>query len=163
MASGFFEDDWKATPRLTFNMGLRYDFATPAMEGRNRIANFNPAGSGSLEFATSGSVGDRSLMDPNLTNFGPRFGVSYAVNDKTVLRGGYGVYYSVFERFGSEDQLALNPPFLINKTEASTTQSVITPEVGFPSNFLDPSTIDFNNLQAFHIRAVNPAAKIPMV
>ena len=163
MASGFFEDDWKATPRLTLNLGLRYDFVTPVMEGRNRIANFNPAGSGSLVFAKSGSVGDRSLMDPTTKNFGPRFGVSYAVNDKTVLRGGYGVYYSVFERIGSEDQLALNPPFLINKTQASTTTSVITPEVGFPSNYLDPSTIDFNNLQAFHIRALNPAANVPMV
>jgi len=163
MASGFFEDDWKATPRLTLNLGLRYDFATPAMEGKNRIANFDPTGSGSLRFATSGSVGDRSLMDPKVTNFGPRFGVSYAVTDKTVLRGGYGVYYTVFERFGSEDQLALNPPFLINKTQASTTQSVITPEVGFPSDFLDPSTIDFNNLQAFHIRALNPVAQLPMV
>ena len=163
MASGFFEDDWKATPRLTLNLGIRYDFVTPVMEGKNRVANFNPAGSGSLRFAKSGSVGDSSLMDPNTTNFGPRFGVSYAVTDKTVLRGGYGIYYTVFERIGSEDQLSLNPPFLINKTQASTTQSVITPEVGFPSNFLDPSTIDFNNLQAFHIRALNPAAKEPMV
>ena len=163
MASGFFEDDWKVTPRLTLNLGLRYDFVTPVMEGKNRVANFNPAGSGSLRFAKSGSVGDRSLMDPNTTNFGPRFGVSYAVTDKTVLRGGYGIYYTVFERIGSEDQLSLNPPFLVNKTQASTTQSVIPPEVGFPSNFLDPSTIDFNNLQAFHIRALNPAAKEPMV
>jgi len=163
MASGFMEDDWKATPRLTLNLGLRYDFVTPVLEGRNRIANFNPAGSGSLRFAKSGSVGDRSLMDPNTTNFGPRFGVSYAVTDKTVLRAGYGIYYTVFERIGSEDQLALNPPYLINKTQASTTQSVITPEVGFPSNFLDPATIDLNNLQSFHIRALNPVAKEPMV
>ena len=163
MASGFFEDDWKATDRLTLNLGMRYDFVTPVLEGKNRIANFNPAGSGSLVFGKSGSVGDRSLMDPNTTNFGPRFGASYAVTDKTVLRGGYGIYYTVFERIGSEDQLALNPPFLINKTQASTTTSVITPEVGFPSNYLDPTTIDFNNLQAFHIRALNPAAKEPMV
>jgi Carboxypeptidase regulatory-like domain/TonB-dependent Receptor Plug Domain len=163
MASGFFEDDWKATPRLTLNLGLRYDFVTPVMEGRNRIANFDPTGSGSLRFAKSGSVADRSLMDPNTTNFGPRIGVSYAVTDKTVLRAGYGVYYTVFERIGSENQLALNPPYLINKTQASTTQSVITPEVGFPSNFLDPATIDLNNLQAFHIRAMNPVADEPMV
>jgi hypothetical protein len=167
MASGFVEDDWKATPRLTLNLGLRYDFVTPVLEGKNRIANFNPAGSGSLRFATSGSIGDRALMDPNTKNFGPRFGASYAINDKTVLRGGYGVYYTVFERIGSEDQLALNPPFLVNKTEASTTQSVLTPEVGFPTNFLDPSTINPNTnpavYQSFHIRALNPVAKEPMV
>lgn len=44
MASGFVEDDWKVSPRLTLNLGLRYDFATPALEGQNRMANFDPAG-----------------------------------------------------------------------------------------------------------------------
>jgi outer membrane receptor protein involved in Fe transport len=51
MAAGFIEDDWKVTPRLTLNLGLRYDFATPPYEGSNQMANFNPAGSGSLVFA----------------------------------------------------------------------------------------------------------------
>jgi len=59
--------------------------------------------------------------------------------------------------------MALNPPFLVNKTPSSTTAPVLTPEVGFPTNFLDPSTINYNALQAFHIRAVDPAKKIPMV
>ncbi len=163
MASGFVEDDWKVTPKLTLNLGLRYDFATPALDAKNRIANFDPAGSGSLVFAKSGSIGDRAQVDPNTKDFGPRIGVSYGLNDKTVLRGGYGIYYTVFERYGSEDQLSLNPPFLINKTQASNTQSVITPAIGFPSNYLDASTIDFNNLQAFHIRALNPVAKVPTV
>lgn len=163
MASGFVEDDWKITPRLTLNLGLRYDFATPAMEGQNHMANFNPQGSGSLDFAKSGGVGDRALADPNTTNFGPRIGASYALDDKTVLHGGYGIYYTVFERFGSEDQLALNPPYLINKTQASNTQSVLTPAVGFASDYLSPSTIDLGNLQAFHIRAMDPRAKAPTV
>jgi hypothetical protein len=163
MASGFVEDDWKATPKLTLNLGLRYDFATPALEGKNRAANFNPAGSGSLVFAKSGSVGDRSLVNPNTTNFGPRVGFSYALNNKTVIRAGYGVYYTVFERFGSEDQLSLNPPFLINKAPSSNSTPVLTPEVGFPSNFLDPSTINLNSLQAFHVRALDPTAHAPMV
>jgi len=163
MASGFIEDDWKATPRLTLNLGLRYDFAAPAVEGRNRMANFNPNGSGSLDFAKSGSLGDRALVDPGTTNFGPRVGVSYAINNQTVIRGGYGIYYTVFERIGSEDQLALNPPNLINKTIASNSMPVLKPSVGFPSNFLDPSTINLNALQNFHIRAANPSASSPMI
>ena len=163
MASGFVEDDWKVTPRLTLNLGLRYDFATPALEGRNRIANFDPDGSGSLVFARSGSLTNRSLVNTNNKNFGPRFGVSYGLDAKTVIRGGYGLYYTLFERFGSEDQLALNPPFLINKTPASNTAPVLTPAIGFPANFLDPSTINFNALQSFHVRALDPTAHSPSV
>ena len=163
MASGFAEDDWKVTPKLTLNLGLRYDFAAPVVEGKNRMANFNPAGSGSLVFASSGSLSDRALVNPNTTNFGPRIGVSYSLDNNTVLRGGYGVYYTALERIGSENQLALNPPFLINKTLASNTAPVLKPSVGFPTNFLDPSSINFNQLQSFHIRAVNPSIQVPMV
>lgn len=163
MAAGFVEDDWKMTPKLTLNLGLRYDFATPATEGRNRMANFNPAGAGSLDFASAGSLDKRALVSPNTTNFAPRFGASYGLDDKTVLRAGYGIYYTALERIGSENQLALNPPFLINKTIASNASPVLKPSVGFPSNFLDPSTINFSNLTAFHIRAENPNLSVPTV
>lgn len=163
MASAFAEDDWKVSPKLTLNLGLRYDFASPATEGRNRMANFNPAGSGSLVFASDGSLSQKALVNPSTTNFAPRLGVSYSLDNKTVLHGGYGVYYTSLERIGSEDQLALNPPFLINKTIASNTAPVLKPSVGFPANFLDPSTINFSNLTSFHIRAVNPNISAPMV
>ena len=166
MIAGFAEDDWKATSKLTLNLGLRYDFATPALEGGNRLANFDPtanAGTGGLVFASSGSLRNRSLVQPNTTNFGPRIGISYSPNTKTVLRGGYGLYYTLFERYGSEDQLALNPPYLINKTQASNTAPVLTPAIGFPSNFLDPATIDLGHLNAFHIRAMNPHDPLPNV
>jgi outer membrane receptor protein involved in Fe transport len=163
MASGFAEDDWKVSPKLTLNLGLRYDFATPVVEGQNRMANFNPAGAGSLVLAKAGSLSDRALVNPNTTNFAPRVGISYSLNDKTVLHGGYGVYYTSLERIGSEDELALNPPNLINKTIASNVAPVLTPAVGFPSNFLDPSTVDLTHLQNFHIRAVNPNMGSPTV
>ena len=162
MLSGFAQDDWKVTRKLTLNLGLRYDFATPALEGQNRMANFD-ATTGALVFAKSGSLEDRALVQTDQENFGPRIGFAYSFDSKTVIRGGYGIYYSLFERIGSEDQLALNPPYLINKTLASNTTPVLTPEIGFPANFLDPSTIDFNNLTAFHIRAVNPHDPTPMI
>ena len=153
MASGFVEDDWKATPKLTLNLGMRYDFASPATEGRNRMADFNPA-SGTMIFAGGGSLQNRSIVKPSTKDFGPRFGFAYSPDEKTVFRGGYGIYYSLFERTGSENQLALNPPFLINKTLTSNTSPVLNPSVGFPSNFLDPKTVDFSNLKAYHIRSV---------
>ena len=108
MASGFFEDDWKVTPQLTLNLGLRYDFATPALNGKNQMANFDPD-CGSLVFARSGGLKSRSLVDTNYKNFGPRIGFAYSPDQKTVVRGGYGLYYTVFERYGSEDQLSLEP------------------------------------------------------
>ena len=159
MAAGFVEDDWKVTPKLTLNLGLRYDFGTPPYEGKNELANFNPDGAGSLTFAGGGSLGNRSLVNPSTTDFGPRIGISYSVDPKTVVRTGYGVYYTLLERIGSENQLALNPPFLVNKTPSSNTVPVLQPEVGFPANFLDPSTINLNALQQFHIRAVDPEKK----
>jgi hypothetical protein len=163
MASGFVEDDWKVTPKFTLNLGLRYDFAAPPTEAANRMANFNPDGAGSLVFAKSGSISDRALVNPNTTNFAPRIGASYAIGNKTVVRAGYGIYYVVFERIGSEDELALNPPNLINKTLANNITPVLKPSVGFPSNFLDPSTINLDALQAFHIRAVKPDIGAPRV
>src|SRR5581483_2878156 len=149
----FVEDDWKVTPQLTLNLGLRYDFATPPLEAKNRMADFDPA-AGALTFAKSGSIGDRAIVDTNNKNFGPRVGFAYSPDTKTVFRGGYGIYYSLFERFGSEDELALNPPFLINKTITSNTAPVLSPSVGFPSNFLDPSTVDLSVLNPYHIRAM---------
>lgn len=162
MFSAFVEDDWKVTPQLTLNLGLRYDFATPAYEGKNRMADFNPD-TGSLMFARGGSLQDRTIVQPNKRNFGPRIGFAYSIDPKTVVRGGYGIYYTLLERIGSEDELALNPPSLINKALASSTSPVLTPSVGFPSNFLDPSTVDFNNLTAFHIRSVPVDDPDPMV
>lgn len=165
MVSGFFEDDWKATPKLTFNLGIRYDFATPALNGANQMANFNPD-TASLVFARSGGLKSRSLVNINYKNFGPRIGFAFSPDQKTVIRGGYGIYYTLFERYGSEDQLALNPPFLINKTQSAASTSttpVMIAQQGFPSNYLDPSTINLNNLTAFHIRAVNPQDPTPYV
>ena len=69
MAAGFVEDDWKVTPKLTLNLGLRYDFGTPPYEGKNELANFNPDGAGSLTFASGGSLGNRSLVNPSTTDF----------------------------------------------------------------------------------------------
>jgi outer membrane receptor protein involved in Fe transport len=166
MASGFFEDDWKVTPKLTLNLGLRYDFATPALTGNNKMANFNPAGNsgaGSLVFAKSGSIEDRALVQANTKNFGPRIGISYSLDDKTVLRAGYGIYYTLFERYGSENQMSLNPPFLVNRTAASNSKSVLTPAQGFPAGYLDPANINLNSLQSYHVRAVNPHSPTPQV
>jgi len=163
MFSGFVQDDWKVTPKLTLNLGLRYDFSTPPLEAKNHLANFDTAGSGSLVFAKSGSLSDRALVDIHNKNFAPRFGFAYSPNQSTVLRGGYGIYYLLFERFGSEDQMALNPPFLIENLAAAPSTArrpVFLLRNGFPADYLDPNNIHY---QLTQIRTVDPHSPIPYV
>ena len=124
-AMGFAQDDWKVTDKLTLNLGLRYDFITPALEANNAQTNFNPAGSGSLVFASNGSLSERGLVKPDTNNFAPRIGVVYRLDDKTVVRGGWGIFYNLFDRVGSEDQLALNVPGLINNSVTQTSGSPV--------------------------------------
>lgn len=167
MLSGFVEDDWKLTRKLTLNLGLRYDFATPALEGKDQMANFDPAangGAGGLVFASGGSLGERALVEINKRNFAPRLGAAYALNPRTVVRSGYGIYYMLFERFGSEDQLALNAPFLINNVQSVATGAaapLFFLKDGFPADSLDPNQP--NLLSRVRVRAVDPATPTPYV
>jgi len=159
--SYFVQDDWRVNSRLTLNLGLRYDFMTPSYEADNRMANFDPAGAGGLVYASGGSLEARSLVKPDRNNFAPRLGVVYQLDDRTVLRGGYGIFYNAIDRIGSEDQLALNPPGLrnINQTTTSNTVPVLFLRDGFPANYLDPGNIVMSRLL---IRAANPSGESAM-
>src|SRR5580765_216307 len=139
----FVQDDWKVNSRLSLNLGLRYDYMTPALEANNAMTNFNPAGTGALLFATDGSLLQRSLVNPDRNNFAPRAGIVYKLDDKTILRGGRGLFYNLFDRVGSEDQLSLNVPGLVNKTITKTSGSpVFLLNQGFPAGFLNPPNLD---------------------
>jgi outer membrane receptor protein involved in Fe transport len=157
--SFFVQDDWKATDNLTLTLGLRYDFMTPPYEADNRMANFDPTannGAGALVFATDGSLEQRALVKPDKNNFAPRVGVVYKLGERTILRGGYGAFYNQFERIGSEDQLALNPPGLRNidvSSSSGSTTPVLFLRNGFPADFLDRLVIA--NLM---LRAADPNA-----
>lgn len=161
---GFFaEDAFKITPKLTLNLGLRYDFATPPLEAKNHISNFDPAGSGALVQAKSGSIQDRATIKPDYNNWAPRVGFAWQLNNRTVLRSGYGFFYQLFERYGSEDQLALNAPFLINNTPAvpsTATAPLFLLQNGFPAGFLDPANL---NLKLVRVRAIDPSIRAPSV
>ncbi len=101
----YIQDDWRATRKLTLNLGLRYDLDTPRTERYNRMNYFDPfvpsplaqpAGlpdlRGGLVFVGVNGVGPYQYnWDRN--NLAPRFGFAYQVNDKTVIRGGWGNVY----------------------------------------------------------------------
>jgi outer membrane receptor protein involved in Fe transport len=78
----FAQDDWKVNSKLSVNLGLRYDFITPALEAENHQLNFNPAGSGSVIQAKDGSLEDRGLVKPDRNNFAPRVGFVYKIDDR---------------------------------------------------------------------------------
>lgn len=104
----FVQDDWRATRRLTLNLGLRYDALTAPAEVFGRQSNFSLA-TGALALATGGND---PLVNNNYRNFGPRVGFAYDVagNGRTVVRGGYGLFYFL-DRGGIDNQLAQNAPF----------------------------------------------------
>src|SRR5262249_16713823 len=106
----FAQDDFRITPRLTLNLGLRYDVLTWPVEVENPQANFDLV-TGALIVA--GSTGaSRALIPIAYHTFGPRLAFAYQLTDdaKPILRDGYGLFYFV-DRGGIANQLAQNPPF----------------------------------------------------
>ena len=101
--AGYFQDNWRATDKLTVNLGVRYDVVLPRTERYNRMEWFDPnvasplevpglpALHGGLEFPTPGN---RGPVDTDFTDWQPRVGLAFQLNPKTVLRGGYGIFYT---------------------------------------------------------------------
>ncbi len=113
------QDTFKVTPRLTLNYGIRYEFQAPYTEEHNLASNYvpNPSGDptvgGTILLAGLGG-NSRSLVNARWNQFAPRFGFAYQINPKTVLRGGWGLFFSP-ENDAREDLLTKNLPFAIQQ------------------------------------------------
>lgn len=105
--AAFVQDDFKVSPTLTLNLGLRYEYVTPFWgAGQNVNINFDPA----TRQLIRADGNDRYLVTPDRNNFGPRLGVAWqAVPSRVVVRGGYGLFFSGEDFYGSEANLPLNP------------------------------------------------------
>jgi Carboxypeptidase regulatory-like domain len=108
--SVFAHDDWRATPSLTVSAGLRYDYMSPPVDKDNR-ANLYDASTGQLVAVGSNGM-PRGGYNADRNNFGPRAGFAWTLDKaaRTVLRGGYGIYFNQGALATSEG-LYFNPPY----------------------------------------------------
>src|SRR5947208_1988844 len=140
----YINDDWKITPKLTLNVGLRWDFFGLVLEHHGNQANFIPSGGPlngptylmpggknscnntfvSVSFTTllaqdkikclATNAYGSGLGHSQKTNFAPRFGFAYQVSPKLVARGGFGIFYNGFENRGFSPNIGENYPFQFN-------------------------------------------------
>ena len=129
----FFQDDWKFNSRLTLNLGLRYELVTPWVDKHDIMLNFDPTFNNNtgrfiipsdqtrkyldpiipatlpvVTAAQSGLGIGRGLVRTDKNNFSPRVGAAFRLTDKSVLRGGYGLYFPTSAAQGIRDPLATN-------------------------------------------------------
>lgn len=132
--AAYVQDDWVATPRLTLNLGLRYEYASPFKNARHDLANFYPelgqvvvldgqadprllAVLPIVEGASVG-LGPDNYMNKDRNNFAPRVGFAFRPlgTARLVARGSYGIFYNVIPAYVGPINLSLNPPFRVTET-----------------------------------------------
>jgi len=133
----FFNDDWKITPKLTVNLGLRWDYETPNYERYDRmIRGFDfdmksPIADRVTGLTLKGGVlfanlngQPRLTFDPDRNNFQPRIGFAYRWRQKWVLRGGYGLYFLGQNESGSNQGFSRTTAAVVS-TDGGLTPAVV--------------------------------------
>ncbi len=123
----FLNDSYRVTPRLTLNGGLRYEYNSPPVDAEDRATIYDTATRRLVPVGTNGVP--RSGFEADKNNFAPRVGFAWSLNEKTVLRGGYGVYYDQ-SPLAPAEALYFNSPFFDN--------NIFFPLQGLPLTVNDP-------------------------
>jgi hypothetical protein len=134
--AAFVMDDYKILPDLTLNLGLRYEFNGTITEKYGQMSSFDPTvPGGGLRVENQNGV-PNYLYSPNYKNFAPRFGFAWQPmhDSRTVIRGGYGIFYNQTTTLNGYYTLATNQPFRNPQTFTSTTANPIRLDVNaFPA------------------------------
>jgi hypothetical protein len=129
---GFIQDTWRATTRLTVNLGLRYDLFTALTERYNRQSDFL-LGTGTLALAGQNGY-SASILDTQKHNFSPRLGLAYRIGEKTVVRAAYGLFYFNEVGAGGSTRLFINNPFAAQyAVSCSSTAPCLSTSTGIPN------------------------------
>jgi Carboxypeptidase regulatory-like domain/TonB dependent receptor len=160
----FLQDDWKVTPYLTLNLGLRYELTTPVHEAHNQMSSVLVTVPGSVTAATAttpagqtigtvttflqGSNGNKYLYHFDKNNFAPRVGLSWQPthSEKTVIHAGFGVYYSVPPSLNAFLNMYRQPPERLISTYTSTNLATLnfTSPAGTAAAQFTPTGVDPN-------------------
>jgi hypothetical protein len=159
----FVQDDWRITPKLTLNIGLRYELDPPSVQKNNTISNFdedtNPGHPVLVPAGSEGSgIAARALQNINYNQWAPRLGVAYSLDNKTVIRVGAGVFYSNMITEGGMQSLEVNPPNALRSV--FTTNKNLPPTLilsqGFASNALSLANASNVELVSYDRKGVTP-------
>jgi hypothetical protein len=168
--AGFAQDSFKALPDLTLVFGLRFEYDEPWVEEHDRTGNINLA-TGQIEYAghlPTGALPDAAICSnpgcyqPNYRQWTPHFGFDYQLNERTVLRGGYGAV-SFFEGNSFNQRLTAIAPFLQAagfSINAPTLTSVPTPNTAEEGFTAPNTTVQFsssNNGYTAYPQNIQPA------
>jgi hypothetical protein len=152
----YVQDDWRITPTLTLNLGVRFEDHTPFYEVKDRQVNFNLY-TGAIEVA--GQNGNSRALYNNYLGIGdwmPRFGFAWsprALGGKTVIRGGYAIS-SYMEGSGANEALTQNPPFF--GATRSAVAGIGSLAQGFGPSVAPCTTINFACYAGKRIRVTDP-------
>jgi hypothetical protein len=148
----YFQDDWKATPNLTLNLGLRWDVPGQPHEvnGASRTLRFDLDPKGPVLWPEPGKATDFYLGE--YRDFGPRVGFAYRLPRRSVVRGGYGIFYTVAQ-FDNMNILQLNPP-------GGGSLTVINPATNPPATIQNPVPSEiYPTAPIFNVVSVPPDRK----
>ncbi len=151
----YMQDDWRINRRLTLNAGLRYDLFVPYVEVHDRQSNFDTS-TGKFVLASdsamiNGQKVGRELQHTPKLDFAPRFGFAYDLrgNGRTVLRGGYGMFYNN-PLTGTSSSKVSNPPFLLAQAFTTTLVPTLRLSAGLPP----PPNVDPNRSPSGSTRSI---------
>ncbi|HXJ96095.1 MAG TPA: TonB-dependent receptor [Terriglobia bacterium] len=146
--NAYFEDDWRISPKLTLNLGVRYEYNTPASDPTNRMSTLDFTNFQVVPVGTNGV--SRSGIQPDWNNVAPRVGLAWSPGKSLVVRAGYGMYYDS-GMLEVNSAMYFNPPQFNLLEFFPSAEGLLTLENPFPIdtaytppaslNVLNPNTI----------------------